>query len=87
MLRQKHQIPKATLSETVDFWKNYVEDLLYVEKQAIIYAHMDPNEIGKMDLDAWNEIIGAQSRKDRPQSLGKFIAQSLKGKEANFGDK
>lgn len=84
---QLKKIPKATLSDTIDFWKNYVEDLNFVKKEAIIYAHMDPNEIGKMNLDDWNEIMSAQSRDERPQSLGKFIAQSLKGKEANFGGK
>lgn len=87
MLRRLKRTLKATISDVVDFWKNYIEDLNYVKKEAVVYAHMDPNEIGKMDLDAWNEIISAQSRDERPQSLGKFITQSLAGKEADFGGK
>lgn len=63
------------------FWKDSIEDQDYVVQQSVINAHMSPTEMDNMDVDRWNEIMGAKATKDRPVDMFDFIKnQQLQGK-------
>lgn len=78
---QLNRTKKATPEEVYKFWENYVEDLSYNEQQAIVYAHISPQDYENMDIEQWNRIMTARSRKDRPIDFADWaITQVTKGK-------
>lgn len=76
-MRLLKTIRKATLWEINKFWSDYVEDIDYTEKDAIVNAHISPNEIEAFDTNRWAQIIEAQSRKDRPVDAGDWALSQL----------